>query len=98
MKSLKPTGTRTSRKNYSSKYLKEIKKDTKRIWSAIKTIVNVKPMDKYQHLSLAIENKAVLNLSIMSTHFNKFFTQITSKIDKKIGKGVKKLPDYLHHK
>ena len=60
--------------------------------------MNVKPMDKYQHLSLAIENKAVLNLSIMSTHFNKFFTQITSKIDKKTGKGVKKLPDYLHHK
>ena len=98
MKSLKPTGTRTSRKNYSSKYLKEIKKDTKRIWSAIKTIVNVKPMHNYQHLSLAIENKAVLNLRIMSTHFNKFFTQITSKIDKKIGKGVKKPPDYLHHK
>lgn len=67
--------TRISREGYDSKYFSENKKDTKRIWSYIRTIVNVKLTKRYQPSSLVIENKALLNLNIISNHFNKLLVK-----------------------
>ena len=65
------------------------KKGTKRIQNAMTITVNAKPTNKYQPSSLVKENKTVLNLNIIWSHFNKFFTQIASKIDKKFKKMTK---------
>ena len=76
--------TRICREDYYSKYFKENKKDTIRIWSAIRKWMNmnVKPINKYQPWSLVMENKTLLNLNIISNHFIKFFLQIARKIEK----------------
>ena len=67
-----------------------------RIWSPIRTILNVKPSNKYQLSSLVIESKTGLNLEITYNQFNNLFTQIASKIDKKkLEKRDKKRQDYL---
>ena len=57
--------------------------------------MNVKPTNKYQFSSLAIQHKTVTISVIISNHLNKFFTQTASKIDKKLEKVTKKLHDYL---
>lgn len=74
--------TRISREGYDSKYFSENKKDTKRIWSYIRTIVNVKLTKRYQPSSLVIENKALLNLNIISNHFNKLLVKQTKRLGK----------------
>lgn len=51
--------------------------------------MNVKPTIKYQSSNLVIENETILNLNIISNHFNKLFTQIASEIDRKIEKSDK---------
>ena len=61
------------------------KKDTKIVWSAIRSIVNVKETNRYQPSNLIIENKTVSNLSAISNHFNYFFTNIAGEIYKTIG-------------
>ena len=74
--------TRISREGYDSKYFSENKKDIKRIWSYIRTIVNVKLTKRYQPSSLVIENKALLNLNIISNHFNKLLVKQTKRLGK----------------
>ena len=86
---------RISREDHYNKCFQENKKGIKIIWSAIRTIVNVKPTNKYQPLRLIRETKTVLSLNKISNHFNKFFTQIANEIDKKNGKSGKKPQDYL---
>ena len=53
----------------------------KKVWSAIRSIVNVKQTNRYQTSNLIIENKTFFSLSTTAYHFNYFFTYIiTDKV------------------
>ena len=84
-----------SKEDYLKKYFEENKKDTKKVWSAIRSIVNVKQANRYQPSNEIIENKTVSNLSTITNHFNCFFTNIAGEIDKMIGPSNKTPQDYL---
>ena len=73
------------KEDYFKKYFDGNKKDTKKLWSAIRSIVNVKQTNRYEPPNLIIENKTVSNLSKIANLFNYFFTTIASEIDKTIG-------------
>ena len=84
-----------SKEDYFKKYFDGNKKDTKKVWSAIRSIVNVKQTNRYQPSNLIIENKTVSNLSTIRNHFNYFFTNSTGETDKMIGPSNKTPHDYL---
>ena len=67
----------------------------KKVWSAVRSIVNVKQTNRYQTSNLIIENKTFFSLSTTAYHFNYFFTYIAGDIDKTIGPSNKTPHDYL---
>ena len=84
-----------SKEDYFKKYFDDNKKDTEKVWSAIRSIVNVKQTNRYQPSNLIIENKTVSNHNTTANHFNYFFANIAGEIDKTIGPSNKIPQDYL---
>ena len=58
------------KEDYFKKYFHGNKKDTKKLWSAMRSIVNVKQTNRYEPPNLIIENKTVSNLSKIANLFN----------------------------
>ena len=88
---------RMSKEGYFKEYFDDNKKiqGYKKVWSAIRSIVNVKQTNRYQTSNLIIENKTFFSLSTTAYHFNYFFTYIAGDIDKTIGPSNKTPHDYL---
>ena len=84
-----------SKEGYFKKYFDDNKKDTKKVWSAIRSIVNVKQTNRYQQSNLIIENKTVSNLSTIANNFNYFFTKNAGEADRTTGPRNKTPNDYL---
>ena len=74
------------KKDYFKAYFETNKKDLKKIWFGIKTLIYTKiPKNVSQKLTLNIDNKTVSDDHI-ADHFNSFFTSIAGKLHKKIPK------------
>ena len=67
---------RMSKEDYFKKCCDENKKDSKIVWSAIRSIVNVKQRNRCQLSNLIIENKTVSYLSAIANHFTTTFLLI----------------------
>ena len=69
-----------TKKDILKKFLKKIKKDSKKVWEAINTIINNNKNTK----SLCINNVITTYDKAITSHFNKFFTSMAYKLIKKI--------------
>ena len=72
------TLNRLCKENYFKTYFETNKKDSKRIWYVIKTLINAKiPKTGSHHITLNSDDFIIAN------HFNSFFTSIAGKLLKK---------------
>ena len=75
------------------------KKDSKRIWYGIKTLINTKiSKTGSHHITLNIDKKTTSDDFIVANHFNSFFTPIAGKLLKKIPKAKKSFSSFLTKK
>ena len=76
---------RMNKENYFQKYFNENKKDTKKVQSAIRSIVNVKQTNRYQPSNLIIENKtvsiSVQQQIILTTSLIILLVRLTKRLD-----------------
>ena len=77
--------TRISKSEYYKKhYFEEHKKNSKKIWDGIRSIISLKINSHKQIRSININNKTESNSKIVAETFNNFFVTIASDIDSKI--------------
>ena len=75
------------------------KKDLKRIWYGIKTLINTKiSKTGSHHITLNIDNKTNSDDFIIANHFSNFFASIAGKLLKKIPKVKKSFSSFLTKK
>ena len=87
------------KENYFKTYFETNKKDLKRIWYGIKTLINTKiSKTGSHHITLNIDNKTTSDNFIIANHFNSFFTSIAGKLLKKIPKAKKTFRSFVTKK
>ena len=79
------TLSRICKENYYKEYFEDNRKNTKKLWSGIRSIINIKNK-KFQNISPTIDSKTVTNSNILANHFNKFFTSIAGRLLQKYSK------------
>ena len=93
------TLNRLCKENYFKTYFETNKKDSKRIWYGIKTLINTKiSKTGSHHITLNIDNKTTSDDFIIANHFDSFFTSIAGKLLKKIPKAKKTFSSFLTKK
>ena len=86
------------KENYFKTYFETNKKDLKRIWYGIKTLINTKISKTGSHITLNIDNKTTSDEFIIANHFNNFFTSIAGKRLKNIPQAKKTFSSFLTKK
>ena len=83
--------------NYYQKFFKENKNNLIQVWKNIKSLLNFKSKAKHNNInSLNIDKGKVTSDPLeICNHFNKYFTTIAGKIDKKIVKTSRNFNYYL---
>ena len=79
------TLSRICKENYYKEYFEDNRKNTKKLWSGIRSIINIKNK-KFQNISPTIDSKTVTNSNTLANHFNKFFTSIAGRLLQKYSK------------
>ena len=68
---------------YYQNFIKQNKNNLIKVWKTIKSLINFKPNKVSNLINLHINGKISSNPLEVANHFNKYFTTIASKIDKK---------------
>ena len=68
---------------YYQNFFKQNKNNLIKVWKTIKSLINFKPNKVSNLINLNINGKISSNPLEVANHFNKYFTTIASKIDKK---------------
>ena len=89
------TLSRICKGNYCNKYFEDNRKNARKLWSEIRSIINVKNK-KIQNNSLTIDSKTVTSSSTRANHFNKLFTSLADKLLQKIPKTGKRFKYFLN--
>ena len=78
------TLSRLCKENYWKTYIQTNKKDWRRIWYGIKTLLNTNiSKTGSHHITLNVDNKTTSDNFIIANHFNSFFTSKAGKLLKK---------------
>ena len=74
------------KENYYQKFFKENKNNLIQVWKNIKSLINFKSKAKYNNINFLHIDKGKVTSDPLEicNHFNKHFTTIAGKIDKKI--------------
>ena len=88
---------RKSKDLYYKQFFDENKKNSMKIWKAIKNIINIKSSSKAEPPNILINNQVNTNPEQVAEHFNEFFTNIASKIDSKIVPSNTTYQNYLNN-
>ena len=87
------------KENYFKTYFETNKKDLKRIWYGIKTLINTKTSKtRSHHITLNIDNKTTSDDFIIANHFNSFFMSIAGRLLQKIPKAKKSFISFMTKK
>ena len=83
--------------NYYQKFFKENKNNLIQVWKNIKSLINFKSKAKYNNINFLHIDKGKVTSDPLEicNHFNKHFTTIVVKIDKKIVKASRNFSCYL---
>ena len=89
---------RSSKIKYYNQYFTDYKSNMKKLWSGIKSIINIK-YNRLYTISQIVHNGQVINKPTeMANVFNHYFVNIASKIDDGISQTRKSPLDYLGRK
>ena len=89
------TLTRISKEKYYKSFFEDNKKDSKKVWEGIRSIINVKNEKSSNNISLNIDNETITDDLTISNHFNNFFTSVAKNLVNKIPKTPKSFDSYL---
>ena len=94
-RNLTVTLTRISKEKYYKSFFEDNKKDSKKVWEGIWSIINVKNEKSSNNISLNIDNETITDDLTISNHFNNFFTSVAKNLVNKIPKTPKSFHSYL---
>ena len=89
--------TRVCKEEYYKSFFQDNKKDSKKVWEGIRSIVSVTNKKSRQNINLNIDNETITDDKIISNHFNKFFSSIAGKLVKKIRNTTKTFDSYSNN-
>ena len=76
--------TRVCKEDYYKSFFQDNKKDSKKIWQGIRSIVSVTNKKSKQNINLNIDNETITDDKVISNHFKKFFSSIAGKLIREI--------------
>ena len=75
---------RESKNLHYQNYFKDNANNTKKTWTGIKSIINIKSTEKVVPSSLLVNNKVISDPTEVANEFNNYFSTIASKLQSKI--------------
>ena len=90
---------RKEKRNYFLKYFEKNKTNMKKLWTGIKSIVNVKAKNQLSQISHLTDNGVRVTDPVkMANMFNQYFVNVGSNIDKSITRTRKSPLDFLRNR
>ena len=86
---------KASRAAYHQRYFQSHKENMKRLWSGIRSIINIKQNYGFQVSPLMVEGSQINDLQKIASAFNQYFANVPKQVDKKIPGTMKSPMDYL---
>ena len=90
--------TRICKEQYFKEFFANNKKNSKKIWDGIRTILNTKKQKSFKQITLSINKIKVTNELEITDYFNSFFTSIDNNLVDKIPPTQKSFSSYLFNK
>ena len=92
------TATRKSKQDHYNQFFSEYKTNLKKTWEGIRSIINIKSNSKNTVSAIIEDGKCLNDPKDIANSFNKFFSTVAAKIEKKIIPSTKKFDEYLTQK
>ena len=89
---------KTSRSAYHNQYFQTHKDNIKKLWSGIRSIINIKQNVNFQVSQLTVNGNEVTDPPKIASEFNKYFISILKQVDKGIPFTRKSPVDYLQNR
>ena len=90
---------RKEKRNYFLKYFEKNKTNMKKLWTGIKSIVNVKAKNQLSQISYLTDNGVRITDPVkIANMFNQYFVNVGSNIDKSITRTRKSPLDFLRNR
>ena len=87
---------RKSKKSYYASYFEKFKKNSKKLWSGVKEIINTQNNNNNnQKHNLLINGKFTSDSKTVANSFNQYFTSVAQKLVEKMKPSTKDFNDYL---
>ena len=90
-RNLTTTLTRVCKEEYYKSFFQNNKKDSKKVWEGVRSIVSITNKKSIQNINLNIDKETITDDKEISNHFNKFFSSIAGKLVKKYQTQLKPL-------
>ena len=87
---------RKSKKDYYITYFENFKKNSKKLWSGVKEIINKNVNDKSPILNVQVNGKIVSDNKTIANSFTKYFTTIAQKVQEKMKPSSVHFSNYMH--
>ena len=76
--------TRACKEDYYKSFFQDNKKDSKKIWEGVRSIVSVTNKKSVQNINFNTDNETITDDKVISNYFNKFFSSIAGRLVRKI--------------
>ena len=86
---------KASRAAYHQRYFQSHKDNMKKLWSGIRSIINIKQNCGFQVSQLMVEGSHINDAQKIASAFNQYFVNVPKKVDKEIPRTMKSPMDYL---
>ena len=83
--------TRVFKEEYYKSFFQDNKKDSKKVWEGIRSIVSVTNKKSMQNTNLNIDNETATDDKVIFNHLNKFISSMAGKLVKKYQTQLKPL-------
>ena len=90
-RNLTTTLTKVCKEEHYKSFFHDNKKDSKKVWEGIRSIVSITNKKSIQNINLNIDKETITDDKEISNHFNKFFSSIAGKLVKKYQTQLKPL-------
>ena len=86
---------KASRAPYHPRYFQSHKDNTKKLWSGIRSIINIKQNWGFQVSQLMVDSSQITDPQKIASAFNQYFVNVPKQVDKEIPCTMKSPMDYL---
>ena len=86
---------KASRAAYHQRYFRSHKDNMKKLWSGIRSIINIKQNCCFQVSQLMVEGSQIIDPRKIASAFIQYFVKVPKQVDKEIPRTMKSPMDYL---